>query len=249
LTVTQQLPLNGQKAEPTVQVLTDSTTLPTGVYDIDYYHGRQKKRQLMYRLRRRTDEVEQALRRYGEAPLRTILDVGTADGLMLAALKQKLNGATFLGIDYSLKLLQAAPVNGALKMQADALSLPFRAKLADAVIATAVIEHVADPARLVQECARVLRPHGLLILTTPDPLMDRVATAIGLLKDSGHQETFNLKKLRALCQENGFDVVEARKFMFSPIGFPAEKTIERLLGPFGLTLVMANQLLVAKRTQ
>jgi len=35
--------------------------------------------------------------------------------------------------------------------------------------------------------------------------------------------------------------------MFSPIGFPAEKTIEKIFGPLGLRLVMANQLLVARR--
>jgi hypothetical protein len=77
--------------------------------------------------------------------------------------------------------------------------------------------------------------------------MDRIATAIGLLKDGGHQETFSLKKLCSLCEENGFGILEARKFMFSPIGFPAEKTIERFLGPLGLSLIMANQLVVARR--
>lgn len=247
ITLAQQLPLDSKKEGPTMQILTDSTMFPTGVYDVDYYHGRQKKRQLIYRLRRRTDEVERALRRYNDGSLQTILDVGTADGLMLAHLRERLGSLTFLGVDLSINLLLATPIDGVGKLQADALSLPFSANTIDAVIATAVIEHVSNSFKMVGECARVLRSGGLLVLTTPDPTMDRIATAIGLLKDGGHQETFSLKKLCSLCEENGFGILEARKFMFSPIGFPAEKTIERFLGPLGLGLIMANQLVVARR--
>jgi hypothetical protein len=50
-----------------------------------------------------------------------------------------------------------------------------------------------------------------------------------------------------MARENGYTVLEQTKFMFSPVGFPAEKTIEKIFGPFGLRLVMANQLLVARR--
>ena len=57
----------------------------------------------------------------------------------------------------------------------------------------------------------------------------------------------NLKQLSQMARENQFEVVEAKKFMFSPIGFPAEKTIEKIFGPLGLRLVMANQLLVARK--
>lgn len=228
-------------------ISSSSNRLPMGVYDVDYYHGRQKKRQLIYRLNRRTDEVERALRNYNEGTLETILDIGTADGLMLSNLRQRLGEKiTLIGLDYSLRLLQATPISGVNKMQSDALYLPFAVNEIDAIIATAIIEHVSDPTQMITNCARVLKPDGLLILTTPDPTMDKIASTIGLLKDSGHQETFNLKKLSSLCQQNGFDILEARKFMFSPIGFPGEKTIERLLGPLGLNLIMANQLVVAR---
>ena len=221
--------------------------LPMGVYDVDYFVGRQHKRQLVYRLQRRTDEVDRALRRYGEGQVRTVIDVGTADGLMLQKLRPRWPETLFLGLDYSLPLLQAVELEGAHKAQADAQQLPLKSGTADAVIATAIIEHVPDPHVMLHECARILRPGGLLILTTPDPFMDRVASALGLLKDSGHQYTFNLKQLCELAEETGYEVAETRKFMFSPVGFPAEKTIERIFGPLGLRLVMANQLVVARR--
>jgi SAM-dependent methyltransferase len=55
-------------------------------------------------------------------------------------------------------------------------SLPVPDQTFDAVISTQVLEHVADPARYLSECHRVLRPGGKLLLSThgimvyhPDP--------------------------------------------------------------------------------
>lgn len=221
--------------------------LPHGVYDVDYYHGRQKKKQLVYRLKRRTDEVERALRTYGDGKLQVIVDVGTADGLMMENLRQRMGQLRFVGIDYSIGLLKAVNLPGIFKVQADAAKLPVKSGIADAVVATAIIEHVPDPPSMMRECGRLLRPGGLLVITTPAPFMEKVASALGIWKEGGHDTTLNLKQLSQMARENGYTVLESSKFMFSPIGFPAEKTIEKILGPIGLRLVMANQLLVARR--
>jgi hypothetical protein len=85
------------------------------------------------------------------------------------------------------------------------------------------------------------------VMTTPEPTMERISSQLGILKDPGHQETFNLRQLTDMTNANGFQVVKASKFMFSPVGFPAEKQIEKIFGPLGLSLVMANQLVVARR--
>ena len=50
---------------------------------------------------------------------------------------------------------------------ADATSIPVATGVADIVFSTQVIEHVADPQAMVQECFRVLKPGGFLILTGP----------------------------------------------------------------------------------
>jgi SAM-dependent methyltransferase len=221
--------------------------LPHGVYDVDYYHGRHKKKQLIYRLRRRTDEVERSLRAYTQGALKTIVDVGTADALMLRNLQQRLGEMTYVGIDRSFHLLNAEKLNGIFKTQADALQLPLREGVADAVVATAIIEHVPDPPKMMREMGRILRQGGLMVITTPAPFMEKVAEALGIWKEGGHDTTLNLNQLKEMARANGFVVVEATKFMFSPIGFPAEKTIERVFGPLGLRLVMANQLLVARK--
>lgn len=49
----------------------------------------------------------------------------------------------------------------------DALCLPVKDHSVDLVFATQVIEHVPKPNLLVQECKRVLRPSGYLILSGP----------------------------------------------------------------------------------
>ncbi len=49
----------------------------------------------------------------------------------------------------------------------DILSIPVPDASFDAVLCTEVLEHVADPVRVVGELARVLRPSGKLIVTAP----------------------------------------------------------------------------------
>jgi SAM-dependent methyltransferase len=52
-------------------------------------------------------------------------------------------------------------------MICDAHALPFANESFDGVVAQAVLEHVVDPYRCVEEMHRVLRPHGLAYAETP----------------------------------------------------------------------------------
>ena len=51
-----------------------------------------------------------------------------------------------------------------------AAPLPFASQAFDAVVSTEVVEHLEDPHRLIRECARILRPGGTLVLSTPNIL-------------------------------------------------------------------------------
>ncbi len=59
--------------------------------------------------------------------------------------------------------------------------LPFRSGSLDGVLAGEIVEHVYDPAALLRECHRVLRPGGVLVLTTPNlaTAQDRVRFLAG----------------------------------------------------------------------
>lgn len=50
---------------------------------------------------------------------------------------------------------------------ADAQRLPLAGGCVDLVFCSQVLEHVTDPAALLAECARVLRPGGALVLSAP----------------------------------------------------------------------------------
>ncbi|MET0487379.1 MAG: methyltransferase domain-containing protein [Candidatus Rokuibacteriota bacterium] len=60
-----------------------------------------------------------------------------------------------------------ADLAGDCDVRADVVSLPFRSGTFDAVKATEVLEHVADPAAALRECARVLQAGGHLVATAP----------------------------------------------------------------------------------
>jgi SAM-dependent methyltransferase len=89
-----------------------------------------------------------------------------------------------------------------LDVIADGQALPFREKSLDGVLLVQVLEHVADPRRLLQECARVLQPGGLVALTAPQYHITH-----------GHPRDFfryTRDGLAHLCGEAGLRVVEAR---------------------------------------
>jgi SAM-dependent methyltransferase len=52
-------------------------------------------------------------------------------------------------------------------IRGDAARLPFRSGTFDCVVATALLEHVVHPARVVREIHRVLRPNGVLYVEVP----------------------------------------------------------------------------------
>ena len=58
-------------------------------------------------------------------------------------------------------------VGRGVDVAADGHDLPFLDSSFDGVILQAVLEHVADPFRCVDEALRVLRPHGLVYAETP----------------------------------------------------------------------------------
>ena len=221
--------------------------LPEYTCDLGYHRQRQTKRALRYRLARRTAEVQRAVERYGARAVDSVLDVGTADGLMLQRLHRQWPQAHFVGVDLSRELLLVAPEACASFVCANALDLPFAADAFGLVISTATIEHLSDPPKMVAECHRVLRPDGLCVITTPVPVFERIATRIGHLPREGHHETLDLQRLGRLFTEAGFAIQEASRFMISPWGFPGEQTIERIMHSIGLHFLLLNQIMVARK--
>lgn len=107
-----------------------------------------------------------------------VLDIGCGNGRLLAFLAERGWRGRYLGIDGSAGLLASAEANRdrtqamASFRHADLLSPQWAAALAgfapDAVACLAVLHHVpgaAYRARLVAECAALLQPNGVLIIS------------------------------------------------------------------------------------
>ena len=56
---------------------------------------------------------------------------------------------------------------GGVSAWGDALCLPFASESFETVLCNQVLEHVAEPQKLLEEAARVLKPGGSLVLTAP----------------------------------------------------------------------------------
>jgi len=98
-----------------------------------------------------------------------VLDLGCGGGLTAEVLAQR--GATVIGIDRSLPSLRVArrhaagdPAIGYAGGDAGALALADGS--IDAVVCVDVLEHVPSVARVLAECARVLKPGGWLLFDT-----------------------------------------------------------------------------------
>ncbi len=100
-------------------------------------------------------------RRLASEPPGPVLDVGTGDGPLRAALSRR--RGIVVGLDLSLVMLagQAGPV-----VLAHADRLPFASASFVAVVAINVLDHLADPRTAITEAHRVLRPRGLFVTAT-----------------------------------------------------------------------------------
>lgn len=77
---------------------------------------------------------------------------------------------------------------------------PLPAGHADLVVIENCLDHVSDPARVIAEIRRLLRPGGLVWL-----LVDLMTYT-----DAQHPHAFSEEKLRSLLAANGFEVVRDR---------------------------------------
>ncbi len=104
--------------------------------------------------------------RYVGGPGRRVLDIGCRTGALTRAY---LDGNEVVGLDVDRESLAEAAKLGIETHWADAdQPLPFPDESFDVVVAGEVLEHLREPARLVAEAQRVLRPSGTLVGSVPN---------------------------------------------------------------------------------
>jgi SAM-dependent methyltransferase len=119
----------------------------------------------------RSPKALQALERAGVALRGRVLDAGCGGGGTALSLAEESGFAVGLDLDARFRdtgtrLGQEKDIRGAAFVQGDGERLPFRDGSFDLIFSHSVIEHVASAATYLSECRRVLRPGGVLYLST-----------------------------------------------------------------------------------
>lgn len=89
-----------------------------------------------------------------------IADIGCGEGALTAAARTP--PMQIIGIDASSAMLAACP---GPRVQADARRLPFASGSFDAAVTVNMLYHLRDPADVIREAHRILRPGGQFIAT------------------------------------------------------------------------------------
>ena len=105
------------------------------------------------------DSVEQ-LSGYVDLAGATVLDVGGGPGYFAAAFRAA--GASYVSVEADLGELSARSEPGPGSVLGSALALPVRDGSVDVCYSSNVLEHVADPERMLAEMIRVTRPGGIV---------------------------------------------------------------------------------------
>jgi len=161
-----------------------------------------------------------------------VLDVGCGGGILSEAMAR--NGAQVLGIDLADKSLKVAELH-ALESQVTGLRYRLVAAEAlaaeqpgqyDVVTCLEMLEHVPDPAAIVQACATLVKPGGWVFLST----LNRNAKAflmavvgaeyiLKLLPKGTHEYARFIRpsELAAWCRQNDLSLQASRGLSYQPI--------------------------------
>lgn len=152
-----------------------------------------------------------------------LLDIGCGQGTVLHQLSKdpRAKGWKLEGIDVSEENIAKGKRVFNLDLHCgDLLRMNWPAGSFDAITLWSTIEHLSSPRPMIREIARLLRPGGLLIVTTPNSrgLLFRAAHAMYLLSDGlikrpikrlynqFHVSAFTAKSLESLTRPEGLSL-------------------------------------------
>lgn len=181
----------------------------------------------------------------------SMLDVGCGDGFFLKHAEQILGRECDLhGVDYSqYRLAKARELPFAFKQaNIETEGLPYDPQAFDLVYAAELIEHLVNPDYFLEECWRVLKPDGYLLISTPNlqawynrflfvlgiqPLFYEVSTKSPLIGAGplkrikkgtvpvGHIRIFNVRALKDILESEGFAIKSIQGANWASLPRPA----------------------------
>jgi 2-polyprenyl-3-methyl-5-hydroxy-6-metoxy-1,4-benzoquinol methylase len=141
-----------------------------------------------------------------------LLDVGCSSGAFLETARQA--GLDAEGVELSPEAAQTARRAGFRVFTGRLEDARFPDAVFDAIALIELVEHLPDPRALLEEGRRILRPGGIVMITTPNGA-SLTARAMGarwgvfsLTGMGGHVSFFNPRSLRMLAERTGFEVAK-----------------------------------------
>jgi 2-polyprenyl-3-methyl-5-hydroxy-6-metoxy-1,4-benzoquinol methylase len=174
-----------------------------------------------------------------------VLDAGCATGLFMGVARDA--GWDVEGLDISEFALSRARERGFQVRHGTLPDPSLPANAYDAITLWDVIEHVPDPAAVVRECQRLLKPGGVLAMSTPDagsvPARMLRGKWLGFRSIDEHLYFFSRATMTAMLSRAGLRVVRyhdvgkylslprliARMRFYSRIAALALRTADRLV--------------------
>ncbi len=157
----------------------------------------------------------------------SVLDVGCGGGLVCEPLSRL--GANVSGIDADAQAIDVAQEHakrGGLKIKYENKAAENLNKKYDVVLALEIIEHVSDVAQFVEECARLVKPEGLVIFSTlnrtPKSFALGIVAAEHILRwvpkgTHNWRQFIKPAELSKHARKNGLETLDVRGLVYNPL--------------------------------
>ncbi|MFG1698234.1 class I SAM-dependent methyltransferase [Nonomuraea sp. NPDC049309] len=117
------------------------------------------------------DEELRIMRDLGLTRAGPLLELGAGSGAVTRRLRAAEPGLPVIALDVDAELLRHAGGCGAPLVAADGARLPLRTGSVGGVLLRYVLQHLADPAPMLAEVLRVLRPGGTVVVVEVDGML------------------------------------------------------------------------------
>lgn len=157
-----------------------------------------------------------------------VLDVGCGGGILCEAMSQ--SGAVVTGIDAADEAIQVAQDHAKTnKLAIDYVCKPiedFESAHFDVVTCMEMLEHVQKPELVLEHCVRLLKPDGILFVSTISRTLKAYASAIiaaeyimGILPKQTHDYDKFIKpsELTSITRSLGLSLIEMKGLNYNPI--------------------------------